>query len=49
MKVKTGAVSCAIGVVMAVFASGVHADTISWYHFDEGEICTKPGGGGGIR
>ena len=44
MKVKTGAVSCAIGVVMAVFASGALADTISWYHFDEGEIGTKPAG-----
>ena len=44
MKVKAGAVSCAIGVVMAVFASGAHADTISWYHFDEGEIGTKPAG-----
>lgn len=44
MKVKTGAVNCAIGVVMAVFASGAHADAISWYHFDEGEIDTKPAG-----
>lgn len=44
MKVKTGAVNCAIGVVMAVFASGAHADAISWYHFDEGEIGTKPAG-----
>ena len=44
MKVKTGAVNYAIGVVMAVFASGAHADAISWYHFDEGEIGTKPAG-----
>lgn len=44
MKMKTIG-SLALGAASIIACSSAGAGTISWYHFDEGEIGTKPAGG----